>query len=397
MKTKILFVIATLGRGGAERSLLNLLEVLSPDQYEMSLLTFLPEGELADQIPEYVRWIKPHKTLEFLTCTSWKQKLRAFSVKAAIGQIKFTCVKRKSQHMNGYQLNQRKWEIAYNPSVPKLDESFDVAVAFMHSLPTYYVMEKVHSKRKIAWVHHDYTDYVTGKEFDRPYFEKADGIITVSEACKQVLQREFPEQADRFQSILNINSAQIIRRKADEFFPSEYERMNEARILSIGRLMKAKRFDRAIEAARLLKESGRRFTWYIIGVGEQRDDLLRQIQQQGLTNQVILLGARDNPYPYLKYADVVVQTSDTEGKSMVLDEAKILCKPIITTDYPTAHDQIEHRVNGLIVEKNSQSIADAINEVLDIPQIREQFINNLKNLPDTTQQELLQYHRVFGK
>ncbi len=397
MRTKILFVISSLGDGGAEHSLINLLEALSPEAYDLNLLTFAGEGSLMQQVPQYVRCIQPPKELVFLTASSRSRKLRSLTVKGGVGQLCFILHKRKHPKLSNYLMNQQKWEKAYKPAVPVLKEKFDVAVAFMHSLPTYYVLDKVKAERKIAWMHHDYQDYMGGKEFDAAYFSKLDSVVTVSERCRSVLQEAFPECAGRFLCLMNINSVASIRRRADEFFPEEYKDKKEVHIVSIGRLVSQKRFDRAVEASRILRQRGLAFSWFILGDGELRQKLQDMIEEYRLQDTVHLIGVKENPYPYIKHADVVVQCSDTEGKSMVLDEAKILCKPIISTDYLTVYDQLEDRVTGLIVQKDEKAIADAIESLMNYSEQRRAIIRNLENLPDEMTEHIKKYHELFGK
>ena len=397
MRTKILFVISSLGDGGAEHSLINLLEALSPEAYDLNLLTFVGEGSLMQQVPQYVRCIQPPKELVFLTASSRSRKLRSLTVKGGVGQLCFILHKRKLPKLSNYLMNQQKWEKAYKPAVPVLKEKFDVAVAFMHSLPTYYVLDKVKAERKIAWMHHDYQDYMGGKEFDAAYFSKLDSVVTVSERCRSVLQEAFPECAEHFLCLMNINSVASIRRRANEFFPEEYKGRNDFCIVSIGRLVSQKRFDRAVEASCILRKRGLSFSWFILGSGELHQKLQDMIEEYRLQDTVHLIGVKENPYPYIKHADVVVQCSDTEGKSMVLDEAKILCKPIISTDYLTVYDQLEDRVTGLIVQKDEKAIADAIESLMNYSEQRRAIIRNLENLPDEMTEHIKKYHELFGK
>src|SRR5690606_23534715 len=119
-------------------------------------------------------------------------------------------------------------------------------------------------------------------------------------------------------------------------------------------------FDLAIEAAKILKDRGVKFQWSIIGEGPERDRLQALITQYELDDYVYLPGLKDNPYPYIRQASLLVQPSRYEGKSLVIDEAKILAKPIILTNFTTAKDQIKHNVNGMIVDMTAEAIAEGI-------------------------------------
>ena len=164
--------------------------------------------------------------------------------------------------------------------------------------------------------------------------------------------------------------------RANQFFPEEYRGKKNV-ICSIGRLNEQKGFDLAIQAAVSLKNRGVSFSWYIIGEREERKKLQELITSNQLENEVFLLGIRDNPYPYLKNADIIVQPSRYEGKSMVLDEAKILAKPIVATNYTTVRDQLINE-EGLIVNMTSEAIAEGTRKMLADAKMRGIFENNLK-------------------
>lgn len=387
--------MASMHRGGAERSLINLLEMLSPDKYDIAFLCFDDKGELMNQIPQYVRCLSTPRTIECLTTSSVKRALKIFSLPALYYRVRYKLACKKTINMNGYIRSQQKWEIAYKNAVPMLKEKFDVAVAFMHSLPTYYVIDKVQAQRKFVWVHHDYSTYQEGKDFDFPYFSQADRVVTVSQECAQVLCNIFPSISDQFTYLMNLNPVEKIRRQAVAFIPNEYLSTEGKRIVSIGRLVNIKRFDRAIEAASILHRMGLPFNWFIIGVGELHQQLSEQISRLKLENCVHLLGARENPYPYIKYADVVVQTSSFEGKSIVLDEAKILCRPIISTDYASVHDQIVDGETGIIVSQSSEAIAEALMRLFAQPEMGDRLSHTLKQLSDDSTQVLAEYEYLF--
>ena len=166
-------------------------------------------------------------------------------------------------------------------------------------------------------------------------------------------------------------------------------------ILSIGRLCEQKGFDMAITAAYELKQRNVSFSWFIIGDGKDYQKLEKQIGELELKNEVYLLGARDNPYPYIQNCTVFAQTSRFEGKSVVLDEAKILATPILVTDYPTVHDQIKGQKEGLIVAIDSAAIAEGIEMLLSRNEIRESITNYLSAHEYGNQEVIEKYYKVL--
>lgn len=393
-KKQLLFVMAEMNRGGAERSLINLLEMLDRSRYDIDVLVFNASGRLMPQIPKEVRILKADRRLCCVSTSSKKELLKNFSLRAVVARLIYSFKKDKNKIQ--YVQSQEKWKYVYQPVLKTLKKEYDVAIAYMHSLPSYYVIDKVCAKRKILWVHNDYSKLIQGKEFDYKYFDRADLIATVSQQCVCELKKAFPDMADKFTCIYNLNPENKIRQKADAFYPDEYKDEEKLKLVSIGRLNRQKGFDFAVDAAGILKKNGIPFDWFIIGVGELKSTLCQQIESVGVENEVHLLGERENPYPYIKNADIVVQTSRFEGKSIVLDEAKILHKPIITTDYVSVRDQIEDGNTGMIIPMDPRVIAETIKRVYENPDITKGLIENLENLPDESESELQKYNSCFG-
>ena len=133
----------------------------------------------------------------------------------------------------------------------------------------------------------------------------------------------------------------------------------------------------------------------ILGKGEDYDKLQKKIQEYKLQENFILLGERKNPYPYIKNCDIFIQTSRFEGKSIVLDEAKILNKPIIATNYETVEDSIKHNETGIIVELNTHKIAqEIINLLADDDKIK-RIEQNLQKKYNGNENELGKYLKIM--
>ena len=222
---------------------------------------------------------------------------------------------------------------------------------------------KVCADKKILWVHNDY-DKLDGEDaFFKAYFSKADYVVSISTRCVEILQKVFPDISGKFCMLPNLTSSSFIKKMSGEFIPKEYE-TDIPVLLSVGRLSRQKGFDYAIDAAALLKKAGYRFKWYVLGIGELQEELETRIQEKEVDDCFKLLGNRENPYPYIKNCTIVVQSSRFEGKSVVLDEAKILAKPIVVTNYATVKDQITDGKEGLVVSMTPKGIADGIEKML---------------------------------
>ncbi len=391
-KKKLLFVMAAMNRGGAERSLINLLELLDQGKYEIDLLVFDHRGALMRQIPKGVHVLKPDREICFLSRNDIRGVFLNISLSGFFGRVNYMLAKR---NRNNHVQCQKKWVKAFLPAVKPMDRAYDTAIAFMHSLPSYFVIDKVTAEKKILWVHNDYSTLMDGKDFDRKYFEAADCVVTVSEKCAAALKEVFPGLTEKIKCVYNLNPVEKIRIRAEAFYPPEYQSVAGTKLVSIGRLTRQKGFDYAVDAATQMRQKKIPFHWFIIGDGVQREILEKQIESQNVADCITLLGERENPYPYMKHADIVVQTSRHEGKSIALDEAKILCKPILCTDYLSVRDQIEDGVTGVIVKKDPTSLADGIIALIQQREKCDALCDRLKEEADRTKDVLKQYEEMF--
>jgi len=384
---KILFVTYTLGFGGAERSLVNLLHEMSPEQYSVDILLFQKKGGLLKQLPDWVRVLEVPDDLNRLYGPLGKAgNLRWTKL---IGTVASRVLRRSRKAWAAC-----RWEGFYRDKVAMLPESYDVAIAYGGSEILYLMRDKAQAGKKLAWIHNDYRTAGYSAKDDRKYLADMDAIVSVSDACCQVLQQMFPELADKVRCIENITSSALIRKRAGEYTPEEY-RENTWKLLSIGRLWTQKGFDMAIEAAALLKKQGAEFCWYVIGEGVLRESLEKQIKDCDVADCFQLLGTRDNPYPYIAHCTALIQPSRFEGKSVVLDEAKILAVPIIATAYPTVRDQILEGQEGIIVPMDPQGIADGIRKTLSDPQICENLRSYLGSREYGNRAELQKYLQLL--
>lgn len=356
MKKKLLFVIPTLYNGGAEKSLVSLLQIIDKQKYDIDLLLFKKKGMFLKQVPSYVNIISPQKELESLY--SQEECKNIFLKVVRIVGTGLSRIFTKS-YVGQRQI---RWKYFYKPILKMQEKEYDIAIAYMEGEPIYYVADKVMAKKKIAWIHNDYKKLGCSDKFDYPYFKSVDNVVSVSEECVNILKKTFKEFEDKIEYIPNLITSKTIKQMADDFYPPEYNK-NDINILSIGRLNHQKGFDIAIESAKYLCKKGYQFKWYIIGDGALEDNLRKLIERNNMEDNIFLIGTRENPYPYIKNCDIFAQTSRFEGKSISLDEAKILAKPILVTNYPTAKDQIINNIEGIIVDMTPEEIADGL-EVL---------------------------------
>ena len=363
---KLLFVINTLGYGGAERALLNLLGALDPAQYQISLFVLTGQGELIHELPAYVGILNAdYNDCSVLTKAGRTHLLRCV-LRAGIG--KGLLVKRARYLLkNLYRMCREKriqadklcWRILAE-GAPAPEGEYDLAVAYLEGGATYYVADRVRAKKKAAFVHIDYVQAGYGKALDLDCYQRMDHIFTVSNEVKEHFLEVYPSYENKVSVFPNLVDQKRVCRLAEEGegFPDAF---HGVRILTVGRLTEQKRYDVAIDAMALLKKTSPvPVRWYVLGEGALREQLERQIQKLGLEKEFHLLGVKANPFPYYRECDLYVHATGYEGKSIAIQEAQILGKPILATDCSGNREQIEPDVDGRLCRLDSQSVSDEI-------------------------------------
>lgn len=376
MKKKVLFVIHGLDCGGAEKSLISLLSSIPEDKYDIDLIIGNPNGIFMDSIPSYVHVIDDCYMLEnFATPLGLRRKKVANIYDLAL-QTKWQIQRRIDKSKKYLSYSEFRWKI-WGQYLPKLHKKYDLAISYMNGFPNYYVIQKTTAASKILWVHNEFEKLGYNIPFEKQFFSQADRIVTISDSCANNIVKYYPEFKEKVLVLENISSGKIIQTMAEESIDDEYFNYSGVKILSIGRLMKQKNFELAIGAAAILKEKGLKFKWYVLGEGELRNSLTNKITELNLQDYFVLPGIKTNPYPYIKHCDIFCQTSLYEGKSIALDEAKILQKPIVVTNYATCVNSIDNGVNGIIVDMAADSVARAIMDICSDTVLRQRMIDNL--------------------
>ncbi|WP_307206499.1 glycosyltransferase [Paenibacillus harenae] len=394
MKKNLLFVMPSLSSGGGERSLITLLSQIDYDSYDVDLYLLKHEGLFMDLIPKEVNVLPlPEQYHLFMLpmLSSIQRLVFKGKLPLAYNRMMFSLKNRYAQ--NESIREQYNWRYLARFLEP-IAKQYDTAIGFLEKTSTYFCVEKVKADKKIGWIHIDYDKLGMDPNFDKHYFDQLDYIVTVSEECSSILKKRFPEQVHKINVIHNIVSPSMIERMAEKEQDDLFGRKGEeVVILSIGRLHHQKAFELAIEACSKLVDRGYKIQWNIIGDGDEKQRLTALIQSHGLTEYFRLLGLKSNPYPYIKQADIYVQTSKFEGKSIAIDEAKILNKPIVITRFSTAKDQINDGVDGLIVDMDGQSIAAGIERLIKDIELRNKMVDELSQVDLGTEDEI---HKLYS-
>ncbi len=374
---RILFVIPTMRTGGAEKSLVTLLKAIGSGKYEIDLLLFEAGGPLQDEVPEWVNVREADLSTRAMTLEMryyLKSLLKNRKLSAAFSRVYITLRSYISRKLN------RKPYFSWgeiSKHIEPLKGHYDVAIGYLEGFTDFYVIDKVDATHKIGWIHTDMSKRIfTNQEKD--LYSKFDHIGTMSEICLNAFIKKVPECRDRISVIENIVIPEEIRKKAD-LDPIDDWNSDLIHLVSVGRLSHEKGCDLAVDACKILVEQGFNICWHWCGDGIMRNELEQKIKKLNLTDSFILEGMQSNPYRYMKRADVIVQPSRYEGKSIVLDEAKILGKPIVVTGYPSVYDQVVDRKTGYIVPITSIGIANGIRELINNKTLRDHLSELCRN------------------
>lgn len=372
MRKKVLFVIDSLVCGGAEKSLVSLMSLLSRDKYEQSIWMRNPVGEFIRLLPCDVKIVEPP---QYNLYESIKLKLATlfYSVMWRYNKV----VGKREHHAETlYKC------IGWAMKVP--DGNWDVVIAYQQGIPTYLVADKFRDSKKLAWINVNIVNACYNLSFNRQYYDKIDCIVPVSVALQSILQNALPQYSDRYVVVYDILNPETIRKMASENASRIKNGSEEYVIVTVGRLAVQKNYIGAVEVAAELKEMGLKFKWYFVGEGSERGNIEKRIKELGVSKNVILLGTQTNPYAFMQQADVYVQTSTFEGFGLTIAEAKILGKPIVSTNFDVVHDQLVHEKNGLIADMTAKSIAENIYRMISDDGLRSRIVEEVKKESNTT-------------
>lgn len=397
MKKKILFVIESLICAGAEKSLVTLLNLIDYTKYDVDLQLFSYGGEFEELLPEEVNLLP---------------KLSYFS--RAEQSIKSIFLRKKSSEEKNFLLSRLKYSLAIrkrkynNPEkavifwektkscFPYVEKKYDVAIAYAQCVPTFYVADCVNAKKKYAWVNVTYKPEKKFRKYNLEYYKKIDKIVCVSDDTCKIFKKHFPEVAEKSCIIYDINDANFIKKlsnmKSDAVYEMNY---NGIKILTVGRLASQKGYDIAIEAGSILKKRNINYKWYILGKGPLEVQLKKKIKENDLEDNFVFLGTRANPYPYFKLADIYVQTSKFEGFGLAIAEARMLNIPVVTTRFSAVYAQMVDGYNGIVVDINGKSVADAIQLLIENHEIYQNIRTYQMNEKKGNTEEIEKIYRLI--
>lgn len=383
MKPRIFIAMHYMEIGGAETALVGLLNALDPARVDVDLFLYDHRGEMMQFIPEWVNLLPQIPKYSVLERPIVELVKRGFWGIAA-ARLWAKWLSQKAYKRSGSTLENNggldKMSKCTTPLLPKINQlvTYDLAISFL--TPHRIVAEKVKAKKKIAWIHTDYTRVWVDAEDELKVWQKYDYVASISGDVTNTFLQVFPSLAPKIVEIENILSPTFVRKRAElEDTDKEFRHEGTITLLSVGRFSDAKNYDNVPDICKhLINETKLNIKWYIIGYGGDEALIRQKNKEAGMEEHVILLGKRSNPYPYIKACDIYVQPSRYEGKSVTVREAQMLCKPVVVTNYPTAPSQIRSGIDGVIVPMDNEGCAHGLAEVICDKPLQERIIAHLK-------------------
>ena len=392
---RIFIAIHYLEIGGAERSLIGLLNALDYTKYAVDLFVYQHRGEFMSLIPKQVNLLPEIGSYAAIE-KPLKEAIKEGYLGVALGRMlarwkgkRFTKNHRGKESIAVFQYI-HSYVVPFLPSLYKFGE-YDLAISFL--IPHNIVKDKVKAKQKWAWIHTDYSFLEMDTKVELPVWSAYDKIVSISVDVTKGFLTKFPSLENKILLMENILSEQFVREQAKssvEFrVPSlEQNTLNPKpltlNLLSVGRYSYPKAFDRAVHICKQINyqlsiiNSPLKVRWYIVGFGGEEAKIRKAIEETGMQAHFILLGKKLNPYPYIKACDIYVQPSRYEGKAVTVREAQILCKPVVITNYATAPSQVQDSIDGIIVPNDVEGAATGIAAFLQDKQKQEQIVSYLQ-------------------
>ena len=365
---RVLFVLKRAGMGGSCASMINLLSLYKERGITFDVFLMEHSGEWTQRVAQCANLL-PENT-ELASAIKEKSKLK--------GLAQYCC---RIKYILSYKVRGQRAEIKrlYQAAAQKLSDRYDHVVAYQESETTEFV-SYINAKHKVAWVHTDFERFWQIGAIDdwKSNYAAFQDVVCVTEASVQSVIRNLGISADHARLIKNMLSSKQIRQRALEPVSEEYQRKKPFLFVSVGRLSDEKAFERIPQAACRMAAQGMDFDWYLIGDGASRQKILDEIRKCNVEQHVHLLGAQMNPYRFIAMADGLVITSHYEAQPMVANEALILDKPVISTEFASVREVIRDGENGAIVAQSPEAIADALIRFMCEHQEREKLCSGAK-------------------
>ena len=384
IKRKVLFVVHQLNFGGVQKALLTALDAIDYPENDVTLYVRKNRIDLIDSVNENVSEIIVNDDPGHYYKKPYAIMLLSLIKVCGLLKGDVSGIKKK---LDRYIVEcHMKYEKKKYFSDGK---KYDVAISYIQGYNALFTDKCVNADRKIMFFHGSTDETHEIHEDVFPHFDK---IVGVNSGVRDVLCGLYPEFADKITYLENYVDAELVRKRSEEYTVDAPQ--DKTVLCTCGRFTRVKGFDIAVDAAAMLKEHGVPFVWYFVGDGPERESLLRQIAEYGLDDSIIVTGMRDNPYPYMKACDIYVQPSREEAHPLAIIEAKILCKPVVSTNTVAGKALVQENINGMLTQFDGRSLAQTVSDLVYDNITCESIKNNLARWDYT--QELLVYRKKWS-
>lgn len=363
---KVLFVLYSYNIGGTAVSTRNLISLLDRRKYTPYIWVMNDRGVLKDMYSD-CNTIKTNYVARVLMLTSYKEE-------KGLDRLGAMLIRYLKNH--SFKLKKFFFKYAVKKSINPMD--YDTIVACKEGGETEFVSYIDHP-HKVAWMRCDYVRYFNERQiqYRKKFYERFASIVCVSEKTMDGFLKVYPDFANKTICIYNPQDENLIRQRSSINDGDERFKTNNHTIVSVGRIDEVKRFSAIPSIAADLLKKGLDFYWYIIGDGNPHEieKIKLEIKNNGVEHTVFLLGSKDNAHFYIKQADLLVTVSLSEACPRVVNEAKVLNTPVVSTDFRTIYEYIEDHKNGLIAPIDK--IADAIFEIFNDKSLYDRIVKNI--------------------
>lgn len=385
MKKKIFIAIQYLEIGGVERSLIGLLGVIDYTRYDVDLFIYRHTGELMSFIPKQVNLLKEIPVYTTLTRPIIEIiKEGYFRIAAARLWAKHKASLFGKQHTDqeNYAIFQYVADATTNalPTINNIE--YDLAISFL--TPHNIVKEKVKAKKKIAWIHTDYSAIAIDIRQELRIWKSYDYIAAISENTRLGFLAKFPSLNTKIVLIENILSADAVKKQA---LLENVQLKGKIKLLTVGRFCYPKALDNAVRICAKLVQMGLPVKWYAIGYGDEQT-IQRTVEACKMHEHFVILGKKTNPYPYIAACDIYVQPSRYEGKAVTVREAQILGKPVAITAFPTSASQLKDGIDGVIIPMDIDGAALGLKKFIENKEQQDYLQKNMAVTDYSNQSEV---------
>ena len=383
-KKRIVIVNNNLEIGGVQKALISLVKEIA-EVYDITLLLFSDTGVYSNEIPQNVKVIKCNSLYKYL------------------GISQSQCTSKKDYLIRGFlafltKLFGRDFVVRLiSFSQKRLPNKYDCAISFLHNggKKSFYggcnefVLNKINSDLKIGFLHCDYSSCGANYKSNNKNYFKFDKIAACSEGCRNAFLNCLPELSYKTFAVHNCHNFELIKEKSAEediVFDEKY-----VNIVSVARLSKEKGINRGIIAVGEAITSGLNVKYHIVGDGIELQSLKNLCKELQIEKNVIFYGNQTNPYKYMINADILLLPSFHEAAPLVIDEARSLGVPVLTTETTSSEDMVEKNCCGWVCENSQQALSQKLVELVINQNILNAKKEEMQNLKVTNEKALKEF------